>query len=87
MKYTVVWRPAAERTLTELWLDSSDQERVSLAADRIDLLLADDPKRTGESRWGKTRVLFLSPLAVYYDVSDDDRQGAVWAVWRQKRER
>jgi plasmid stabilization system protein ParE len=82
MTFTVVWQPSAERRLTELWLEASDQPAVSNAADAIDQGLSSDPLQAGESRVGATRFLFVAPLAVYYDVHSDDRTVSVWAVWR-----
>ena len=36
MKWTVVYLPAAEKELTELWIDSSAREGVTDASNRID---------------------------------------------------
>jgi hypothetical protein len=36
MKYTVVWKPSAEKRLAEIWMASSDRQRIADAADRID---------------------------------------------------
>jgi plasmid stabilization system protein ParE len=85
MTYTVVWRPFAERTLIELWTDTEDRQLVTDAANTIDSLLRSDPVDVGESRSDDSRFLYVSPLAVYYDVFPDDRRVAVWAVWRHPK--
>lgn len=36
----------------------------------------------GESRDENSRILTVLPLSVYYDVHDQDRLVAVWAVWQ-----
>jgi hypothetical protein len=62
----------------------ADRDLVSVAANRIDADLGDDPYAHSESRTGSSRIMIVPPLAVGYDVSDDDRLVTVWAVWRSK---
>jgi plasmid stabilization system protein ParE len=81
MNYTVVWRPTAEQRLAQIWTDAVDRRAITDAADLIDAVLCASPCEIGESRAGNTRVLTVMPLSVYYDVHDDDRLVAVWAVW------
>ena len=81
MKYTVVWKPSAEDALADIWLRSSDRQTVTDAADSIDTLLRSTPLQVGESRADITRILTVLPLSVYYDVHEDDRLVALWAVW------
>jgi hypothetical protein len=73
MAWTVVWLPDAEKELTELWIDSTDRESFTLAADQIDKLLQHDPDSVGESRAAGRRILIVPPLAVTYRVLPDDR--------------
>jgi plasmid stabilization system protein ParE len=73
MTYTVVWKPPAERRLAAIWMDTSNRPAVTLAADTIETLLRSDPTAHGEARHGTTRLLVIAPLAVHYDVQDDDR--------------
>lgn len=82
MTYTVVWRPSAERTLAEIWTTADDRQTVTDAANAIDSLLRATPIEVGESRVANVRILTVLPLSVYYDVHEDDRLVAVWAVWR-----
>ena len=51
------------------------------AADAIDLLLRTAPLDVGESRVVNIRILTVFPLSVYYDVHEEDRLVAIWAVW------
>jgi hypothetical protein len=82
MTYTVVWKPGAESALTQAWIEATDRRTLTEAADTIDALLRASPLEVGESRASPTRILVVSPLAVYYDVSEDDRLVTVWAMWR-----
>ena len=86
MTFTVIWRPEAERTLARLWNGAPDRQAVTDAADTIDILLRTDPLEVGESRVVNTRILTVLPLSVYYDVHEDDRLVAVWAVWRVRQQ-
>jgi plasmid stabilization system protein ParE len=82
MKYTVEWRPSALQSLADIWNHAADRGAVTSAADTIDDYLARDPLDQGEAREGATRILFVEPLAVYYDVNEALRQVKVWDVWR-----
>jgi len=74
MSYTVTWTPSAERDLTAVWLGAPDQKAVTLTAHQIEQRLKRDPLGIGESRESSiNRVAFLSPLAVAYDVIEDDK--------------
>ena len=81
MRYTVCWRPSAERKLTEIWQSSSDKLAVTNASNEIDLLLKTRPHDVGDSRGGTARHLSLSPLAIYYEINDDDRTVDVRVVF------
>ena len=82
MTYTVIWKFAAERALTDIWTASTDREAVRYAADTIDADLRRDPYRIGESRSSNERIVFLPPLAVQYAVFDADRVVEVQSIWR-----
>jgi plasmid stabilization system protein ParE len=84
MSYTVVWQPAAKDNLAEIWLDSEDRGWISSAADEIDENLRLSPETCGESRRGRSRVVIVPPLVVYFDVHGEDRLVRVLAV-RQLR--
>lgn len=82
MKYTVVWKPEAERRLARLWTESPDRAQVTQAADLIDRVLAHDPGGKGESRSKGRRVLFVPPLAVVFKAEPGDRMVKVLTVWK-----
>jgi hypothetical protein len=86
MIYTVLWRPLAEQQLAQLWNNASDRKAITSAADTIDSLLRRDPQSKGESRSGMTRVLFVEPLLVLFDVVQPDRTVYVKAVGRVRPE-
>lgn len=85
MKYTVVYLPSAEQQLADLWLKAANPSAVSLAADKIDRLLRDDPLSVGESRVSTLRILVEEPISVVYDVHKEDLVVKVWAVWQWKQ--
>ncbi len=84
MNYHVTWRPSAEQQLAQLWINATDRNAITDAANTIAADLARDPLGVGESRSGATRFYFVSPLAVYYPVDSPNRQVHVWAVWRRR---
>ena len=82
MKYTVVWKAAAEEELAQMWLDAADRSAVTVAANGIDRLLAAKPEEQGESRSGATQGMFIHPVGAFFDVSEEDRVVSVLRVWR-----
>ena len=82
MSYTVLWKPAAEGQLADIWTSANDRDAVTAAADGIDARLRRDPLGAGESRSGIRRVLFAPPLAVDYEVREPDRTDYVLRVRR-----
>jgi plasmid stabilization system protein ParE len=72
MKYTVVWKPRAEKELAELWLGAVDKNIVAHAVHQIDSELRDGPLEVGESREGRFRILCVLPLVVSYEVIEAD---------------
>jgi hypothetical protein len=81
MKYTVVWKPEAERRLVELWMQASDREQFANAANLIDRELAIAPDAVGEQRIGSIRVVVVPPVGIYFRVNAEDRQVLVLTVW------
>jgi plasmid stabilization system protein ParE len=63
MPFTVVWLPAAQDALAEIWVQAADRQAVA-DADRIDRAL-------GRAKDGY-RVYADPPLAVGFEVSPDD---------------
>lgn len=73
MRYTVVWRPPLTEVLLEFSFASSDRERFSEAATRIEEQLAISPQTCGELRTENSRVVIQASLIVGYEVDDGDR--------------
>ena len=87
MSYEVDWRPVAVDGLARLWNAGSDRAAITAASHAIDQALARDPRSVGESRTGTTRLLIEEPLAVLYEIVEDDRRVYVLKVWRARRPR
>ena len=81
MKYTVIWKPEAERQLATIWTQSANRNIVTESASTIDKTLGAKPDEAGESREEGFRILFEPPLGVIYSFSADDRRVSVVAVW------
>ena len=86
MSFTVVWSRSAESRLAEIWLESSQRECVSNAANAIDQELRRSPQTVGESRSGEDRAAIIPPLAVNFTVEEADRIVRVLSVREVKRE-
>jgi hypothetical protein len=87
MNYQVLWKPEAERRLTEIWLNSSNRQAVTDAARMIDTRLGHNPGDQGESRDTNTRILFVAPLAVVFKVRPRKKTVHVLTVWESGRPR
>jgi len=81
MNYTVVWTPAAERRLTQLWLGSRARTEIRRAADGIDAALARNPHDCGESRDAGRRIVLEYPIGVLVEVNDRKRLVRVLSAW------
>ncbi len=80
MKFTVIWKPRADEQLTSIWMNVSDRQAVTAAANEIDLQLKINADSFGEARSGFTRLAVVPPLAVHFDVRIEDRQVDVLTV-------
>ena len=72
-RYTVVWHHSAVAKLADLWIESIDRHRLSMAADRIDSLFRVDPGAQGTTESPTTRRLVIYPLAALFRLREDDR--------------
>ncbi len=72
MKFTVDWLPTADRALIDLWTSPAKRAAVTNAADRIDLLLRNDPhmKATPVDTFFFLR---FEPLVVLLDINLEAR--------------
>jgi mRNA-degrading endonuclease RelE of RelBE toxin-antitoxin system len=82
VRYTVTWKPEAERRLAELWMNASDRNAITEAANEIDRRLQMNPEQQGESRSDGRRLLLVKPLGVIFEVVPDDRIVYVLTVWQ-----
>jgi hypothetical protein len=82
MIWTAVWTKSSLARLATMWMNAPNQNTVSLAANSIDETLRRDPYALSESRADNARVMFVPPLGVAFDVSDDDSLVTVWGVWQ-----
>ena len=82
MSYTVIWKPQAKVTLTQLWMDASDRGAITRAADKVDALLKSDAASAGESREEvNSRIIIEQPLGFAFRVYHEDYRVEVLSVW------
>jgi hypothetical protein len=68
--------------LAELWVQATDRQAITQAANAIEVHLQRHPDTCGESRAGNRRLLIEPPLAVLYTVRAQDRKVTVLDVGR-----
>lgn len=81
MKWTVTWKPTAQHDLAEIWLRSLHRRVITMATADVERLLLREPLVVGESRELNERVLIVFPLAVRYQVHQDDMLVSVQEIW------
>jgi len=82
MRFTISLTPISEQHLAAAWLASLDRPAVAAAAHEMELLLAADPLRVGESRASSvSRTWFIPPIGFTFDVVVDDAADFVTAIW------
>jgi hypothetical protein len=72
MTFTVTYKPSAQQELADVWIHAPDRQAVTADADRIDQLLRTAPHQQGDAREENIRVLVERPLAVQFEIHDDD---------------
>lgn len=82
-RFTVTWHPDEENRLAEIWMQAGDRSAVAAAADRVDRELNPDGDQKGTPLVDDVRLLVVSPLAVIYQVLEEDRQLKVLQIMRQ----
>ncbi len=83
MRYVVVWTDAAAEQLAAAYLASrryGEAAAVTAAANRLDDLCRHNPTAIGESRSGHLRLLAERPLAVEFEVHDEEQAAVVLGV-------
>jgi hypothetical protein len=85
--FQVEWLHEADEQLAAIWMRAESNERSAIveATNTIDRELKTDPFRQSESRDEDRRVLYASPLGVFFSV--DMRSRVVWVghVWYYRR--
>ncbi|HEX5447514.1 MAG TPA: hypothetical protein VFW87_27105 [Pirellulales bacterium] len=81
MSFTVVWIPAAEQNLAEIWLAAEERAAVTFAAREIDSLLKRDPDALGDARFDSIRSFEFPPIGVDFEVLSQDRLVYVLSAW------
>jgi hypothetical protein len=71
-RYTVISSPIADQQLARIWLTAPDRDAVTRATVIAERRLAANLDQIGESREDGTRVFFVPPLTVYFEVSEQD---------------
>lgn len=77
MIFRVIWRRALLGRLADFFLKARDlgldPNAITAAVARIDMSLAKSPSTCGESRPGGERILIELPLAVDFEIFDDEK--------------
>ena len=73
IRYTVVWHDDSKSQLAQAWIDATDRQSVTQAADAIDAILAWDAPAKGTLVEGELHELSIAPLRVLFGVSEPDR--------------
>jgi hypothetical protein len=85
--FRVEWIQTAVDELATLWMsaDSAARRAITAAAHTAESRLQTDPYGCSESRSGHTRVTFVYPLGLEFEIDDD--KGVVWVlhVWRYRQ--
>ena len=81
MKFTVVWLPAPEAALENLWLQAADRKAIEDAANWIDRQLLNNPLNK-VTPVDELYFLRRDPLVVLCEISVDDRMVTVIEVHR-----
>jgi hypothetical protein len=79
--YEVDWSSEAGNQLADIWTRATDRTAVTQASFSLDQALASDPLDTGESRPGNTRVAFVPPLGILFNVDAANRRVSVVSCW------
>jgi hypothetical protein len=71
--FVVHWLQSALDALSAMWVqaDSDLRKAITDASHRVELILRNDPLDEGESRYGTSRIMFVPPLAVTFQIESD----------------
>jgi hypothetical protein len=83
MNFRLLWIDRAIAALTSIYLLALNRgvgDAVVEAAARADVRLSKNPNDVGESRAAHERVMFESPLTVYFEVHEEEQVVVVTSV-------
>jgi hypothetical protein len=68
--FTVRWTRSARLALGEIWVkaDANLRKAITSATNKIEKGLRSKPQNKGESRSGDTRIWFVVPLCVLFEI-------------------
>jgi hypothetical protein len=81
MNYTVRWIATAHDRLERIWMTADNKPAVMRAAGFIDRILETDPYRDDVVFLGEEKTIVVEPLAVDFEVIEDQRMVLVLNVW------
>jgi hypothetical protein len=85
MTFTVVWTPAAQRELEQIWQTANDRDTVLRRVWDIEGTLTRGPREAGESRPDNRFVAYALPLGVLYEVVPNDAKVFIASAWWVRR--
>lgn len=80
IRYTVLWREEVQDDLARVWIDSSNRQQLTAAADQIDAELLVDAHLKGDLISETTRLFTCAPLVVRFRIDEGDRKVFVEAI-------
>lgn len=80
--FRVLWLHAAQAALARYWTnaDATLRQAITTACHTADQRLQFNPWGEGESRFANLHVLLEAPMAVFYEIHEDDQTVVVLKV-------
>jgi hypothetical protein len=80
--FTVRWTRSARLGLGDIWVraDLDLRKTITTAANKIERGLRRKPQNKGESRSGATRIWFVFPLCILFEVDEERSRVRVYNV-------
>ena len=87
--FQVVWLESALNDLARIWTraDSRLRRAITVSANAVDNELGASPSERGESRGGRTRVFFVEPLGIEFEIHSRRSTVDVVHVWNIRRKK
>jgi hypothetical protein len=81
--FAIYRSPEAMAPLRETWENADDSLRRAIleASHRLDRQLHKNPHKRGESRDGRTRILFQAPIAVTFEIDEEKKLIRILRSW------